>query len=83
MLACIRSSHTRVTDGYLLRDEPAPVSINCGVLLTVLHTLAECPRYGDHGHIFHLHGTLSDMVGDDRSSVYNVVAFLNAIGRAR
>jgi hypothetical protein len=79
-LTRLRIGHTRLTHGHLLRGEAAPVCRNCDVPLTVTHILVDCPRYGESRRIYHLHGALSDMLGDDRCSVSNVSAFINAIG---
>jgi hypothetical protein len=79
-LTRLRIGHTRVTHGHLLPGEAAPVCRNCGVPLTVSQILVYCPRYGEARHISHLHGALSDVLGDDRCSVSNVSAFTNATG---
>jgi hypothetical protein len=44
--------------------------------------MVDCPRYGEARHTYHLHGALSDMLGDDRSTVSRVLAFVNAVGLA-
>jgi hypothetical protein len=37
--------------------------------------LLECPRYGWERQTYHLHGTLRDILGDGRRSVYNIMVF--------
>jgi hypothetical protein len=67
----------------MLHGEPAPVCIVYGVALTMLHVLVECPHYSNERAIFHLHGMLCNMLGDDHCSVTKVMDFLNGIGLAK
>jgi hypothetical protein len=77
-LTRLQIGNTRLTHGHLLRGEAATVCRNCGVPLTVAHILADCAH--EARRIYHLHGALSDMLGDVRCSVSNVLAFINAMG---
>jgi hypothetical protein len=79
-LTRFRIGHTLLTHIHLLRGEAAPVCRNCGVPLNVARILVDCPRYAEARRIYHLHEALSDMLGDDRFSVSNVLAFINVIG---
>jgi hypothetical protein len=67
-----------LTHGNLLHGEPAPFCINCGVPLTVAQILVDCPHYGEARHIY-LHSAPSDILGDDCCSVFNGIAFINAV----
>jgi hypothetical protein len=78
----LRIGHTHLTSGHLLRDVPAPLCFNCDAPLTVAHIMVDCPRYGEARRTYQLHGALSDMLGDDHSTVSRVLAFVNAVGLA-
>jgi hypothetical protein len=73
---------TCLTHGHLLCGKPLPFCANCGTPLTVSHVLVDCSRYGEDCHLYHLHGEISDMLGDDRHNVSNVLTFLNAVALA-
>jgi hypothetical protein len=74
MLTCLQIGHTCLTHGHLLCSELAPFYINCDVPLPLSHILVDCPCYGEAHCVYHLHGILSDMLGDHHS-VSNVLAF--------
>jgi hypothetical protein len=74
--------HTHISHGHLLRGEPIPLCINCGIPLSVVHILKDCPRYGEARNIYHLHGVLSDILLDDCHCISSVLAFINAVGLA-
>jgi hypothetical protein len=46
-LTRFRIGHTCRSRGHLLRGEPAPVCITCGVSLTVSHILVDVPRHDE------------------------------------
>jgi hypothetical protein len=58
-----------------------PVCLNCGVPVIALHILVECPLCGKDCLTFHLHGMLSNMLGDDRHRIG--LAFWNSVALAR
>jgi hypothetical protein len=66
----------------LLRGVLAPLCFICDGPLSVAHIVVDCPRYGEARRTYHLHGALSDMLDDDRSTVSRVLAFVNAVGLA-
>jgi hypothetical protein len=72
-----------LTHGRLLHGELASVCISCDVPFTMSHILVECLLYCKARLAFHLNDTLSDMLGNDRCNVLNVMTFLNATGFAR
>ena len=37
--------HTRITHGHLMERKPAPICVNCNVLVTVQHILVDCQQY--------------------------------------
>jgi hypothetical protein len=45
----------------------------------VSHNQVAFPRYGKAHHLYNLQRALLDILGDDCSSVSNVLAFLNAV----
>ena len=45
-LVCLRVGHTRLTHGYLMAREAAPIC-SCDSPLTVSHILIHCPNYAD------------------------------------
>jgi hypothetical protein len=73
--------HTHLTHGHMLCGELEPVCTGCGVFLTILLILAECPHYKED--CLHLYSTLHDMLGDDHHSMCNMLAFLNGIDLAK
>jgi len=79
MLTCLWLGPMHPTHGHLLCDELAPFCINCDVALTVLHILMGCPHYGEAYCVYHLHGVLANMLGDDCHCVSSVLALVNAI----
>jgi hypothetical protein len=42
----------------------------------------DCPQYVEACLAYNFNSGLSDMLGDDRYSIYNVLNFLNVIGLA-
>jgi hypothetical protein len=82
MLTCLWIGHMRLRHSHMLCGEPAPVCVNCGISLTVSQMLVECRCYGEARLAYHVNSTLSDMLGDDRHSISNILDFLNATGLA-
>jgi hypothetical protein len=78
MLISIHIGHTHPTCGHLLCGELAPICTDCVAALTASPTVVECPHFDRD----HLHGMLSDILGDDCCSMSSVLAFLSAIGLA-
>jgi hypothetical protein len=68
------SSHT----SHTLRGEPDFLCVNCDAPPTVPHILTDAIAKPAR-RLYHLHGTLSDTLRDERRSVSNV-AFFNAVG---
>lgn len=77
LLSHLRTGHTRLTQGHLLRGDAAHLYVHCGLALNISSIFLECPHYDEGRHTFHLQGALQDIVGDNRSKVSNVVAFLH------
>jgi hypothetical protein len=80
LLVHLRLRYTLVMHGRLLRGDPAPPCLNCGLLLAVSHMILEC-SHCDVGHrTFNLEGTVPCILGDNRGNVSSVVTFLHRIG---
>lgn len=70
MLTCLWIGHTQLMHGHLLRCDPPPVCIYCDVVsLSVSHILVDFPCCSEARHLYHLHRTLPDMLGDSHCSV--------------
>jgi hypothetical protein len=74
---------TVVSRGHLLRGNPNPVCVQCGISLTILHTLRECPCYDKNCQTFYRHGQVCYMLINYRRTATNVVAVLYGIGTDR
>lgn len=51
---CLQMSYAPDTWSFVV-DKPAPVFRKCGVQLTVVHVLVDCPFYAETWDICHLH----------------------------
>jgi hypothetical protein len=60
--------HSRLTHCDLLRDEPAAACGNCDCQLAVEHILVDSLCWAEARCICHLHGAVSDVIGDDPSN---------------
>jgi hypothetical protein len=63
---------------YCVASQQLIVLMRCPTF-TVPHILVNCPRYSETRSVYHIHGTLADMLSDDRNSVSNVLSFSNAV----
>jgi hypothetical protein len=71
--------HTRLTHGFLLRGEDAPICAHCGSPLSVVHILIDCPFHQEARDIYQLYGTIRDILQDNRVFTNQVLVFLNYI----
>jgi hypothetical protein len=76
---CHHNIHLNV---ILLSSPWLPFCVNYGAPCTVSYNQVAFPRYGKAHHLYNLQRALLDILGDDCNSVYNVLAFLNAVGLA-
>jgi hypothetical protein len=53
LLAGLRIEHTRLTHGHLLRGDPTPLCVHCGLPLAISHILLECAHYDKDCRTFH------------------------------
>jgi hypothetical protein len=67
----------RLTHGFLLRGEDAPICAHCDSPLSVVHILIDCPFYQVARDTYQLHGTIRDILQDNRVFTNQVLAFLN------
>jgi ribonuclease HI len=76
VLARLRIGHSKLTHSYLMSGEPAPTCQECGAPLTVKHIIEDCVHYQAARKRFKIKGTLKEDLGDDPTSTYNVLQFL-------
>jgi kelch-like protein 2/3 len=79
ILTRLRTGHTRLTHGFLLRGEDAPMCAHCDSPLSVVHILIDCPFLQEARDIYQLHGTIREILQDNRVFTNQVLAFLNYI----
>lgn len=61
----MRIGHTRLTHGYLMAKEEAPICVACGVRLTVKHILTECLKYEQDRQRIGIDATLDTSLGPE------------------
>jgi hypothetical protein len=74
----LRIGHTRLTHGFLLRGEDAPMCAHCDSPLSVVHILSNCSFFQE-ARDYQLHGTIREILQDNRVFTNHVLAFLNYI----
>jgi hypothetical protein len=68
-----------LTHGFLLLGEDMPVCAHRDSPLSVVHILVNCPFYQEARDIYQLHGTIQEILQDNRVFTNQVLAFLNYI----
>jgi hypothetical protein len=58
----------------------APLFVQCGLPLKILHILLECLDYEEDRRELNLQGALCDILGDNDGDVSIITAFLRGIG---
>jgi kelch-like protein 2/3 len=79
ILTRLRTGHTRLTHGFLLRGEDAPVCPHIDSALSVVHILIDCRFLQEARDIYQLNGTIRKILQDNRVFTNQVLAFLNYI----
>jgi ribonuclease HI len=80
ILTRLRIGHTLFTHAYLFSlDKIPPRCETCNEVLTVRHTLVECPKYGDLRRRLSLKNNISDVLGDDMTQIDKLFKFLKHI----
>jgi hypothetical protein len=69
----------RLTHRFLLRGEDAPMCAHCDSQLSVVHILSNYPFFQEARDIYQLHGTIQEILQDNRVFMNHVLAFLNCI----
>ena len=72
-----RIGHTYLTQGYLLREEEAPVCVPCREWLTVEHVLVHCQDLSDTRQHFYECHSMADL---NQINIYKILNFLREIG---
>jgi len=70
--------HTRLTHGYLMAKEKAPICIACSVRLTVKHILTECHKYEQDRHRIEIDPTLDSALGLETKDNIKMIDFLKS-----
>ncbi|XP_073972971.1 uncharacterized protein [Rhodnius prolixus] len=79
VLARLRIGHTRLTHGYLMNRDAAPICSSCDVPLTVKHIMLDCSRYNRSRVSSHIPGRIEDALGNDQSTIDRVIKYLQDI----
>jgi hypothetical protein len=74
----MRISHTRITHGYLMGKEEAPICDVCGVRLTVKHILSECLKYEQDRQRIGIDTSLDTALGPETEDNIKMLDFLKS-----
>lgn len=70
------SNHTRLTHGYLMKNEKFSNRTSCGVALTIKHVLTECLQFRKLRKEYHLSTNLYEMIDSDDPKLPSYIIFL-------
>lgn len=82
-LCRVRIGHTLKTHRYLMEKTDPPLCVHCDSIMTVKHSLLECPGTQQERRDYYGGGplTLSDIVGNrDESDVRKLFRYMRSIG---
>ena len=74
----MRIGHTRLTHGYLMAKEEAPICEVCGVRLTVKHILSECLKYEQDRQRIGIDASLDTSLGPETVDNIKMLDFLKS-----
>lgn len=76
VLARLRLGHTKLTHGYLMAREDAPLCITCNESLTVRHIFENCRRYETLLHKHNITPDIGEALNDDNGMLDRAFLFL-------
>ncbi|KAL4097757.1 hypothetical protein QTP88_022479 [Uroleucon formosanum] len=74
----MRIGHTRITHGYLMAKEEAPICDVCGVRLTVKHIISECLKYEQDRQRIGIDTLLDTALGPETEDNIKMLDFLKS-----
>ena len=76
VLTRCRIGHTRLTNGHLIGNRPAPSCDTCGIAMTLHHLLCDCRKYVDERRLAGLPSTYKECLANDPVSETATLNFL-------
>lgn len=74
----MRIGHTRLTDGYLMAKEEAPLYEVCGVSLTVKHIITKCLKHKPNRQRTGIDESFYTALGPETKDKIKMIDFLKA-----
>ena len=78
VLTRLRIGHSKLTPGYLMstHDHP-PIYNECNILITIKHTLVECPKFIQQRNILFRSNSIKDVLAENQHlSIFRILRFL-------
>jgi len=74
----MRFGHTKLTHGYLMAKEEAPICEVCGVRLTMKRIITECLKYEQDRQRIGIDASLDSALGPEAEDNFKMIDFLKS-----